>query len=124
MRSTTLLGKRRCAPRRARAIAHHSQEGLPWNISQRLLYPWSVDQHKPSMNFLLSLGMIIGLIVKYAGAGPTARGIRVSLKNVTSAPQTLWVTLGNSANFSYNLKGMLRTVTTKAGSELEDMVSR
>ena len=67
--------------------------------------------------------MIIGLIVKYAGAGPTARGVRVYLENATSAPQTLWVTLSNSANFSYNLKGMLRTVTTKAGSELEDMVN-
>ena len=28
MQSTTLLGNRRCAPRCARAIARHSQEGL------------------------------------------------------------------------------------------------
>lgn len=69
-------------------------------------------------------GMIIGLIVKYAGGGPTAQGLSVKLNsNLTRAPQTLWVTIGNFSKFSYQLKGVLRTVTTKAGSELEDMVS-
>ena len=67
--------------------------------------------------------MIIGLIVKYAGAGPTTRGFTVKLNgNITTAPQTLWVQIGNFSKFSYQLKGILRTVTTKAGSELEDMV--
>ncbi|XP_065056050.1 sodium/hydrogen exchanger 9-like [Rhopilema esculentum] len=66
-------------------------------------------------------GMIIGLIVKYAGAGPTAVGVPVTLINKTTAPQTLWVSIGNYSKFSYQLKGVLRTVTTKAGSELEDM---
>ena len=67
--------------------------------------------------------MIIGLIVRYAGGGPTAVGVPVTLKNKTTAPQTLWVSIGNYSKFSYQLKGVLRTVTTKAGSELEDMVS-
>ena len=68
--------------------------------------------------------MIIGLIVKYAGGGPTARGLTIKLNgNMTTAPQTLWVQIGNASKFSYQLKGILRTVTTKAGSELEDMVS-
>ena len=68
--------------------------------------------------------MIIGLIVKYAGAGPTSHGMTIKLNsNVSTAPQTLWVSIGNFSKFSYQLKGILRTVTTKAGSELEDMVS-
>ena len=67
--------------------------------------------------------MVIGLIVKYAGAGPTARGLTITVKkNLTTAPQTLWVSIGNYSKFSYQLKGVLRTYTTKAGSELEDMV--
>ena len=68
-------------------------------------------------------GMIIGLIVKYAGGEPTQNGARVSLKNLTSTPKNLWVSVENVGNFSYQLKGVLHTIK-KAGNDLEQLVGQ
>ncbi len=66
--------------------------------------------------------MIIGVIVKYAGIGKSQPGLRFNLiNNLTSAPQTLWVSVSSIGNFTYQLKGVLHTVT-KSGNEIEEMV--
>ncbi len=67
--------------------------------------------------------MIIGLIIKYAGAIKDGKSIKVDLmNNLTAAPQMLWVNVKAIGNFSYQLKGILHDAS-KSGNELQEMVS-